>query len=178
MGYSTDFDSPDFTGRIEINPPLNQAEINYLTKFSRTRHMHRELGPFLVYETPFKDPNNEKDVINYNIPPPGQPSLWCNFEPTTDGTAIRSNTIAVMWDLSEKIKEASKWIDYIITRFLMDGAVVQGQDALLHLFKDFQFNHVCNGELILQGKNPNDKWKLVVKNNIVKKIKGKWVWED
>lgn len=166
MGYST-----DFTGRIEIDPPLNQAEIDYLTKFSYTRHMHRELGPFLVYETPFEDPNDEKDVIDYNTPPPGQPSLWCNFEPTIDGTAI-------VWDESEKTKEATKWIDYIITRFLMDGAVVQGQDALLHLFKNFQFNHVCNGELIAQGEDPDDKWKIVVKNNIVKKIKGQWIWKD
>jgi len=58
---------------------------------------------------------------------------------------------------NEKTKESTKWIDYIITRFLMDGAVVQGQDELLHFFKDFQFNHVCNGELLAQGEDPDDR---------------------
>lgn len=166
MGYST-----EFKGRIEINPPLNQAEIDYLTKFSHTRHMHRELGPFLVYDKPDIDPNNEEDVFNCNTPPPGQPGLWCDFEPTPDGTSL-------VWNGNEKTYEATRWIDYIITRFLMDGAVVQGQDDLLHLFKDFQFNHVCNGELIAHGEDPDDKWKLFIKNNIVKKIKGQWTWKD
>ena len=162
MGYSTDFD-----GRIKINPPLNQAEIDYLNAFSRTRRMHREQGPFYVdFEGTRKGGYSEDEdgVINYNTPPPGQPSLWCNFEPTVDGTAI-------VWNQSEKTYEAKAWIEYIITRFLSPEAVTKEQN--IEYIKDFQYNHICNGEFLAQGEDIRDRWLMVVKNNKVstKKLK-------
>ena len=69
MGYST-----DFTGQINIDPPLNQSEVDYLTKFSWTRHMKRQQGPYFVVD----DMNNCEDatgVINFNEPHTPQPSL-------------------------------------------------------------------------------------------------------
>ncbi|MET7425485.1 hypothetical protein [Dactylosporangium sp. NPDC005555] len=41
MGYET-----WFTGRITVTPPLNPAEIGYLTRFSLTRRIHRSKGRF------------------------------------------------------------------------------------------------------------------------------------
>lgn len=159
MGYNTDFE-----GRINIEPPLNQAEIDYLKTFSRTRRMHREQGPFYVDFDTVRNvgfSQNEDGVFNANVPPPGQPSLWCNFEPNEEGTAI-------VWNEAEKTyeaKKAKKWIEYIITRFLSSTAITKGQG--LELFKDFQHNHVCNGELLAQGESIHDRWVLVVKNNKV-----------
>ena len=161
MGYST-----DFSGKIMIDPPLNTVERDYLTLFSHTRHMHREKGPFYVdglYEPEGMPP----DVINYNSPPPGQPSLWCDFEPTVDGTAIE-------WNGSEKTQNAKEWIIYLITRFLEMDAVLSEQK--LPEFSEFTFNHVLNGVLEAQGEEPSDRWKLIVKNNKVTVKKGKTVY--
>ena len=156
MGYST-----DFTGRIEIEPPLNEAERDYLHLFSATRHMHREKGPFFV-DGKFGH-GSEEDVINCNTPPPDQPDLWCNFEPTVDGTAL-------IWNESEKTTCATEWIRYLITRFLEKDAVASGQN--LPEFEHFQFNHILNGELEAQGEESSDFWKVVVKDNVVSRKKG------
>ncbi len=161
MGYST-----DFTGQIKIDPPLNEAERNYLQLFATTRHMHRGKGPFFV-DGKMGDCNDE-DVINQNVPSPGQPSLYCDFEPTVDGTALE-------WTGSEKTQCAVEWIRYLITRFLEKDAVVSGQN--LPEFEHFQFNHILNGELEAQGEQPSDFWKLLVKNNVVSKKKGKRRYE-
>lgn len=146
MGYST-----SFTGRIEIEPPLNQSEIDYLTRFSDTRRMHRVQGPFYII-------GDEVGVFNANKPPPGQPHLWCDFYPTEDGTAL-------IWNESEGTRCATAWIQYLITRFLMKGAVTQDSTQYFDLFKNFQYNHILNGVLEAQGDWPKDRWKLIVKDN-------------
>lgn len=158
MGYST-----DFTGRIEIDPPLNQSEINYLTQFSQTRHMSRVQGPFLVEDDPTED-----GVIDYNTPPKSQPSLWCDFEPTGDGTAL-------VWNGSEKTECGKEWIEYLINYFLQNNAYLVA-DASTY-FKDFTFNHVCNGELTAQGEDPDDRWKIVVRDNSVTVKRGRVVFD-
>jgi hypothetical protein len=43
MGYTT-----DFWGYVEIKPHLNDSEMEYLKKFSETRRMKRERGPYFV----------------------------------------------------------------------------------------------------------------------------------
>lgn len=156
MGYST-----DFTGEIKIEPPLNEAERDYLQMFAATRHMHRSKGPFYVdgkygYGT-------KEDVVNCNTPPPDQPDLWCQFEPNVEGTAL-------IWNGAEKTTCAVEWIQYIITRFLEKDAVAAGQG--IPEFEHFQFNHVLNGEMEAQGEIASDFWKLIVKDNIVSKKKG------
>lgn len=162
MGYST-----DFTGRIEIDPPLNQSEINYLTKFSYTRRMKRTQGPYFV-AVDVDGAEDEKGVINFNEPPKPQPSLWCNFEPTEDGTAL-------VWNESEKTQCGKEWIQYLIDYFLQANDHLVA-DACTY-FKDFTFNHVCNGELIAQGEDPDDIWKIVVKDNVVTVKRGRVVFD-
>lgn len=161
MGYST-----DFAGRIEIDPPLNQSEIDYLTKFSRSRHMKRTQGPYFVDGNPSNP--TETGVIEYNTPPKDQPSLWCNFEPTEDGTAI-------VWNESEKTYKGDEWIKYLINHFLKPKAKTHNVES--PNFKGFTFNHVCNGELIAQGEDPDDRWKIVVKDNVVKIKRGRVVFD-
>ncbi|MGW2255690.1 hypothetical protein ACWCXH_36885, partial [Kitasatospora sp. NPDC001660] len=43
MGYHT-----EFTGRIDVVPPLNESERTYLRKFARSRRMDRDTGPYFV----------------------------------------------------------------------------------------------------------------------------------
>lgn len=158
MGYST-----DFTGRIEIVPPLNQAEKNYLMKFSWTRHMKRQQGPYFVAAN-MDCGQDETGVINHNEPHIPQPSLWCNFEPTEDGTAI-------VWNETEKTQYGKEWIQYLIDHFLKPNAKTANVKS--PHFADFTYDHVCNGELFAQGEDPKDIWKIVVKDNVVKVKKGK-----
>jgi len=158
MGYSTDFDS-----MIEIVPPLNQAEKNYLTKFCWTRHMKRQQGPYFVAPS-IETCQDETGVINFNEPHDPQPSLWCNFEPTPDGTAI-------VWSGAEKTYEGDKWIKYLIDHFLKPNAKTANVES--PHFADFTYDHVCNGELFAQGERSSDIWKIIVKDNVVKVKKGK-----
>lgn len=57
--------------------------------------------------------NNTVDnsVADYNSPPEGQPGLWCQWNPSDDGTEI-------IWDGSEKFYNYVEWIEYLITNFL------------------------------------------------------------
>ena len=152
MGYRTDFE-----GQIEITPPLNAAEIEYLAVFSETRHMHRKQGKYFVdFENTFN--TTEVGVYDYNQPPPGQPQLWCNFTPTEDGTAL-------VWNGCEKTYGAKEWIKYIINHFLKPNALAS--KSKLPYFTEFTFDHICNGELIAQGERLSDRWLLIVKDNVV-----------
>jgi hypothetical protein len=47
MGYST-----DFLGHLDIEPPLNDEEIDYLTAFFDSRRCRREGGPYAVPGNP------------------------------------------------------------------------------------------------------------------------------
>lgn len=156
MGYSTDFD-----GFINVEPPLNAAEIRYLQAFSETRHMHREQGPFYV-EFNHSFETSEQGVFNCNTPPPDQPGLWCDIEPSLDGKKL-------IWTGSEKTYELDKWVQYLIDCFLKPKALASEFD--LEYFKDFTFDHVCKGEMLAQGEDMRDRWLLKVVNNKVTKKK-------
>ena len=43
MGYTT-----DFSGHVTVEPPLNDVEVAFLSKFAETRRMDREEGPYFV----------------------------------------------------------------------------------------------------------------------------------
>lgn len=154
MGYHTEFD-----GSISITPPLNAAEIEYLNKFADTRRMHRKTaGPYFVKAEGFSGQDfNNADIIDPNTPPPGQPGLWCQWIPNEDGTAIE-------WDGGEKFYYSQEWMAYLINHFLQPGAIAK--EALPFL----QANHVLNGEILAQGEDIRDRWKLVVTNNVVMRV--------
>lgn len=157
MGYDTTFD-----GSIRIEPPLNASEISFLTDFAESRRMHRTKGPLFVGGGGFHGQDNEADVLNNNRPDPDQPGLWCQWVPTDDGTALE-------WDGGEKFYESPQWMKYIIEKLLAPSAQgyvarhVNEDPRLLH----FTFNHVLNGEIEAQGEESNDRWWLVVKDNVV-----------
>lgn len=150
MGYTT-----EFSGCVRIDPPLNQEEIDYLNKFSGTRRMDRSSGPYFVDGDGFAGQGDGPDTIyNYNKPPKGQPGLWCNWEPSEDGKYIR-------WNGGEKFYESDAWMDYLITHFLRPGARAKSKLPFL------QANHICNGEILAQGEDLHDRWKLIVVDNVV-----------
>lgn len=149
MGYTTDFD-----GRVEIVPPLNREEVEFLKKFNESRRMNRAKGPYYVDGGGMMGQARESDIYDYNSPPEGQPGLWCQWTPTEDGTAIE-------WDGGEKFYSSDAWMKYLIEHFLKPGAFAKDKLPFL------QANHIVNGEIEAQGEDADDRWKLVVKNNEV-----------
>jgi hypothetical protein len=173
MGYSTEFE-----GVVGIDPPLNGHEIAYLRKFSETRRMLRDLGPYFADGSGLRGQGDDSDIRDFNSPPPDQPSLWCDLVPTEDGTGIE-------WNGGEKFHSAEIWMAYLIDTFLKAGATVQGELAnpvagrhYSPAFEHFTFDHVANGVMDAQGEDPEDRWRLVVTANVVTVQKARIVWDD
>jgi hypothetical protein len=164
MGYTT-----DFYGAVSVEPPLNEDERTYLRKFAETRRLDRERGPYFVDGSGFAGQGHDSDIRDYNNPPEGQPGLWCQWVPIDDGTAIE-------WDGQEKFYEAEEWMAYLIDHFLKPGAEASKSDD--PQFAGFTFDHVVNGTIEAQGEDPDDKWRLVVEDNVVRTQQAKIVWED
>jgi hypothetical protein len=160
MGYST-----DFYGSVTVDPPLDEAEIAYLQKFSGSRRMDRTEGPYYVDGgSGSRGQDKPGNVIDYNSPPEGQPGLWCQWVPTEDGTAIE-------WDGREKFYDANEWMEYLIVHFI-------GSNPLARAALPFLKSHTVNGTIEAQGEDSDDRWRLVVKDNVVTVVQGKWVWEE
>lgn len=160
MGYTT-----DFTGSVTVEPPLNAAEIDYLTRFADSRRFTRIDGPYALHEDGFRGPR----IVDYNRPPDGQPSPWCNWAPTADGAAIE-------WNGAEKFYDSVEWMQYLIDTFLRPGAALQAElgdrisgRAYDPAFGAFTFDHTVNGTIDAQGEDDDDTWRLVVTDNHVTK---------
>ncbi|GAA2798879.1 hypothetical protein GCM10010441_24880 [Kitasatospora paracochleata] len=151
MGYTT-----TFTGRIAVEPPLNEQEMAYLRKFAGTRRMNRDNGPYYVDGTGSAGQGRDADIREFNKPPTGQPGLWCRWEPTDDGAAIE-------WNGSEKFYAAPEWMAYLVDHFLKPDAQAQGEPG----FEHFTFDHVLNGVIDAQGEESWDTWQLMVGDNTV-----------
>lgn len=162
MGYTTDFE-----GHVTVEPPLNGAEIVYLKQFSETRRMRRINGPYYVDGEGLRGQAHEDDITDYNNPPDKQPSLWCQWVPTDDGTGIE-------WNGTEKFYHSEEWMTYLIDHFLKPGAVASTSGDTQ--FNHFTFDHVVNGRIDAQGEDPKDRWRLVVKNNVVGRIEPTVMW--
>jgi hypothetical protein len=84
----------------------------------------------------------DDSIVNYNTPPSGQPSLWCQWVPNENGTAIE-------WDGGEKFYEYVDWIEYLISNFLAP------------------WGYVLNGEVEWSGEDRDDRGMIIIDNNIV-----------
>lgn len=160
MGYST-----KFQGRVEVSPPLNAAEVAYLTAFNETRRWDRPGGP---YDT--SDAAEYANRARSSKPPEGQPHLYCPFVPTPDGTAI-------VWDQGEgSVYGAVEWMRYLIDHLLREEAIAsqpleQGW-VRPREFDLFTFDHSCTGGFLAQGEEVGDVWSLLVRDNVVTHVQG------
>lgn len=158
MGYTT-----DFNGEFGLNKPLSAEHKTFLEKFSGTRRMNRKEavaaklqdsvriaaglpvgkdGAYFVGGKEDFGQGHDESIANYNTPPSGQPSLWCQWVPNDDGTAI-------VWDGGEKFYEYVDWIEYLINNFLQP------------------WGYVLNGEVEWFGEDRDDRGLIVVDNNAV-----------
>jgi len=152
MGYNT-----DFYGCFKLNKKLDKDTMEFLNKFHNTRRMKRDMsklfpnediekfgvdGEFFVDGTGDFGQGNDVSIVNYNEPPSTQPSLWCQWIPTDDGMSIE-------WDGGEKAYEMDKWITYLIDKILKPRG------------------YVLNGEVSAQGEEFDDRWQMIVKDNVL-----------
>lgn len=161
MGYTT-----EFWGQVSVEPALSEKERLYLFKFSGTRRMLREKGEYYC-GTGYAGQDKSPDIIDYNSPPPEQPSLWCQWVPTENGSAIE-------WNEHEKFHDSADWMWYLIQNFIKPDPV-----AKMRFPKRFAFlkGHICNGKIEAQGEDPNDRWNLLVIDNEVSVEGAHWKFE-
>ncbi len=154
MGYLTDFD-----GVVEIYPPLTPEHRAYINQFSMTRRIRRNPtiaesmvdpirlaaglpigteGAYSVIDSDGKRQDNDDSIIEYNTPPTGQPSLYCNW------AIPDAETLA--WDGNDKFDEYGEWLVYLIEHFFkpwkyrLDGVITFQGDA----WEDY-------GQILIEG---------------------------
>ena len=157
MGYTT-----DFIGHIDIEPGLNQDEIEYLTAFSESRRYDREDGPYAVPGNPFAETRTGRgdiEIDRYNRVAPGQPELWCQWEPCWSGCCFS-------FDGTEKFYQPVRWMEYLIEHFLRPGALASTtRDPQ---FEHFTFDHRLDGIVVGCRRDTKRLFAITVTDNVVR----------
>ena len=162
MGYTTYFD-----GSMKISPPLTPEQASYINNFSETRRMKRdpekasklpdplreavglpigEEGCYFVGGYGFGGQDKDDSVVECNSPPAIQPSLWCHWVVSEDGSTLE-------WDGGEKFYEFTLWLEYLIEHFFrpwgtsLSGSIDwSGQDVddrgTIHVHEDGRVEEV------------------------------------
>lgn len=153
MGYTT-----DFVGWVQIDPPCNEHETEYLRAFNKTRRWDRPEGPYVVLDHPLDDDDCSTDPEAYNRPAPGQPSLWCPWTADSDGRYL-------CFDGVEKANAPSAWMTYLIETFLTPTATAALTDD--PLFAGFTFDHTCDGAVAACRRDTGELSVMFVTDNVV-----------
>ena len=156
MGFTT-----DFIGRVEIEPALNQDEVEYLSAFSMSRRFDRAEGPYFVPGNPMAVIDTERqgvDVDTYNRVAPGQPELWCHWVPCPGGCCLS-------FDGDEKFYQPVEWMRYLINHFLKPGALASRTG--LPAFEHFTFDHRLDGMVVGCRRDNKALYAISVTNNRV-----------
>lgn len=163
MGYDS-----SFTGHFDLDKKLTNEHAEYLQMFAKTRRMKRNAvltekrpdpvriaaglpvgidGGYFVGEggsmgqgTCWGDRKEMYDLLEYNTPPDGQPSLWCQWVPTEDGQGIE-------WDGGEKFYAYVEWLEYLVEHFLEP------------------WGYKLTGEIAWQGEESADQGIIYAKDN-------------
>ena len=144
MGYTT-----DFSGRFQLDKPLQPKIKQFLQKLGETRRMKRNVeeafgieGEFFVFGTGDYGQGQDDNIVEFNQEPSTQPSLWCQWIPNEEGTAIE-------WDGNEKFYAYNDWIFYIINKILAPNG------------------YTLNGVVTWQGEETGDVGKIVIVDNVI-----------
>lgn len=167
MGYTT-----DFSGEFNLDKPLTPEHHAYLKAFNETRRMQRNVsrcselpdevrkaaglpigpqGAYFVGAPGSFGQDRTADIVDYNRPPEGQPSLWCQWTPSEDAMSIE-------WDGGEKFYEYTEWIEYLIEHFLKP------------------WGYTVNGIVYWYGEDHDDRGRIVIANNDVTAEEGHIVY--
>ncbi|GAA6614977.1 hypothetical protein [Scytonema sp. NUACC26] len=153
MGYTT-----EFSGKFQLDRPLFDFQALYLLDFARTRRVKRSLSILTTIPDPGREavglplgeeggyfineshPQAAESVIDENRPPKGQPGLYCQWQPTSDGCAIE-------WNGHEKFYRYVEWLQYLIIHFIIP------------------WGYQLNGTVTYSGELSSDRGQIVVVDN-------------
>lgn len=152
MGFST-----DFIGHLDIEPALNDAEIEYLTAFTKSRRCRRPGGPYDVPGNPLAEDAADFPNGDYSVSADGQPQLWCDYEVCWEGCCLT-------WSGKEKSYAMVPWLRYLIDHFLRPGGLAQGHEG----FDDFTFDHYVDGQLVGCRRDNKELFAVIVSDNQVR----------
>ena len=145
MGYQT-----SYLGRLDIEPPLNDAEVEWLTAF---HHTSRDLHPHDPYEVPMH-PRAERSEVDGIGPSPDLHAAalrFCDWGPTPNGMCLR-------WHEADKSNGALRELSYLIEHFLRPGARASTDGRAD--FEEFTFDHVVSG--VIAAERSDGRLTLLV----------------
>lgn len=178
MGFST-----TYLGRLDIEPPLNDAEVQWLCAYAEidrryfTDPYEVPMNPraFLLEQSqqqeeerlaaaarPTKRGRRTKarDAFTTLMPGDGSPYPHLDWKPCPTGCCLG-------WDFTtEKSRMAEAWLQYLIDQFLRPGAVASTSGS--PDFDTFTFDHVLKGTIAAERDDTRELWLIrCVDNQIV-----------
>ena len=159
-----------YEGELTIQPPLNTAERWAVDALLRSRRVRTTQGPLDCRQSLHKQ---HQDVLDWNSPAEGQPSLYTGLTVSEDGSKLS-------WDGNEKPGFLTGWVVYLIDHLLKPGAVFEEVarkappgDPLAH----FTFDHRVSG--VLYGTDSRgSSWRIYVIDNAVEQVAMEFPHDD
>lgn len=186
MGYTT-----DFTGSFKLSRPTTEKEFHYITKFSDTRRMKRDVKKLMeMYNGKFGHPtrpdnpygndgeffvgggghagqHHDDSIIDYNTPP-GQLGFG-------SGVEFSERWVENQDRVYKGLSQPSLWCQWTLTdneTLEWDGGekFYHYVEWLKYLINNFfeEWGIKLNGVVFWEGEDSNDKGKIVVENNKVR----------
>lgn len=162
-----------YAGHIDIQGEMSVAVADYINCFSAVRHMKRdnkklkELHPDWVahvwdyrlgtqgeFYVPIDNPDemetdyHDESIIDINMPPDTQPSLWCQWVIEGDRTFTGIENAKIVWDQGEKFYFGPEWMRYLINKFLNPKG------------------YICNGMISGIDESDSGEYILVIQNQV------------
>lgn len=180
MGFST-----RFLGRLDVEPPLNAAEVEWLTAFAELDRRYF-IDPYDVPMNPrafrFEQERPRTtaahgataegqpvsaasddagfavlDPFTTLAPLDGSPYPHLDWTPCVDGCCLT-------WDSrTEKSRMAQEWLQYLIDHFLRPGALAR--TSTRPDFAHFTFDHLVNGTIAAERDDTRELWLISCRDN-------------
>jgi hypothetical protein len=156
MGYTT-----DFIGHVEIYPPLNEQEMNYLTAFSQSRRYDRRGDPYAVPGNPAAERDEQLPAEVANTVSIGQPGYWCDWTPCWEGCCLSLTG-------REKTYRPAEWLRYLVDHLLGFEALARAERH--PQLRGFTFDHELDGLVIGCRRDTKELSAILVEGNQVEEI--------
>ena len=185
MGFST-----RFLGRLDIEPPLNPAEVEWLKAFAeldrryftdaydvpmnpRAFRLEQGAGRTTAAQgttnagQPVAAASVGGGLVGVNAfttltPLDGSPYPHLDWTPCVDGCCLT-------WDSrTEKSRMAEAWLQYLIDHFLRPGALARTSHR--PDFAPFTFDHVLNGTIAAERDDTRELWVIQCSDNEISTV--------
>lgn len=161
MGFST-----RYLGHLDIQPPLNDSETEWLRAFGEIDRRHYN-EPYEVAMNPralrietWQQRGSGGDAFKSLAPPDGSPYPHLDWAPCYEGCCLA-------WYGTEKSRMAEEWLQYLIDHFLRPGAHARldGRQA----FERFTFDHTLNGVIAAERNDTLELFLIVCRDNTIRR---------